>query len=84
MPAAPDPITSPPAVPGQPYSAQDSGPAQESQSAHEHVYDADGGHGSGDPWPKIQDAGAADMNTGRVTGGWPDDGTSDGGAWKQT
>jgi hypothetical protein len=51
MPAAPDPITSPPPVPGQPYDAQESGPARSSQSAEEQVYDADGGKGSGDPWP---------------------------------
>jgi hypothetical protein len=84
MPAAPDPITSTPPVPGQPYDAQASGPAQSSQSSEEQVYDADGGKGSGDPWPKIQDGGAADFRTGKVTGTWPTDGTSDGSAWKQT
>lgn len=80
---APDPITSPPAQAGQPYSAQASGPGRPSQSAPTQVYDADGGSGA-DPWPKIQEAGAADWSTGRITGGWPGNGTSDGGAWKQT
>jgi hypothetical protein len=84
MPAVPDPITSPPPVPGQPYDAQASGAAQASQSAPEQVYDADGGSGSSEPWPKIQDGGAADWSSGRTGGGWPSDGTSDGGKWKQT
>ena len=83
MPKAPDPITSPPPVPGQPYDATDSGPAQASQSAPEQVYDASGGHGSADPWPKIQDGGTADWASGRTQGGWPSDGASDGGKWRQ-
>jgi hypothetical protein len=84
MPKAPDPVTSPPSPPGQPYDAQRSGPAQASQSAPGQVYDADGGAGSADPWPKIQDGGTANLATGEVAGGWPDDGTSDGSKWKQT
>lgn len=84
MPKVPAPITSPPPVPGQPYDAQVSGPARPSQSVPEQVYDADGGSGSSDPWPKIQDGGAADLSSGRAQGGWPPDGTSDGSKWKQT
>lgn len=83
MASAPDPITSPPDVPGQPYDAAEPGAAQASQSAPTQVYDADGWPGS-EAWPKIQDGGTADLATGRTQGGWPSDGTSDGSAWKQT
>ena len=83
MPRVPDPITSPPEVPGQPYDATDSGPSQSSQSEPTQVYDADGWPG-GEAWPKIQDGGAADWSSGRTQGGWPSDGTSDGSKWKQT
>lgn len=82
MASAPDPITSPPDVPGQPYDATASGPAQASQSGSGQVYGKDGWPGP-EAWPKIQDGGAANMATGETHGGWPSDGTSDGGAWKQ-
>lgn len=84
MARAPDPITSPPDVPGQPYDSQASGSGDAGQSVPEQVYNAAGGSGSADPWPKIQEGGAADWRTGKVTGEWPADGTSDGTAWKQT
>ena len=84
MPSVPSPITSPPSVPGQPYDSTTEGPAQGSQSAQTHVYDGAGGSGSGTPWVKVQDGGKADWNSGQTQGGWPDDGASDGGAWKQT
>jgi len=82
MPQAPDPITSPPPLPFQAYDATAPG-APEDQVASGTIYDAAGGPGSGDPWPKIQEAGAAGPD-GRVTGGWPDNGAanSDGG-WTQ-
>jgi hypothetical protein len=83
MPDAPRPVTSPPRVPGQPYDAADSGPANSGESESEHVYDADGGGRGRDPWPKVQAGGAADWMTGQVHGKWPNDGTSDGSAWKQ-
>jgi hypothetical protein len=82
MPDAPDPVTSPPNVPGQPYDATASG-SGDAQSAPTTVYNATGGPGSSDPWPKVQDGGAADWRTGKVTGRWPADGTSDGSAWSQ-
>jgi len=82
MPKAPDPITSPPPVPGQPYSATAPG-RPEDQVDSGTIYDASGGPGSGDSWPKIQEAGAADMATGKVTGGWPGNGASSDGGWTQ-
>lgn len=83
MASAPDPITSPPDVPGQPYDATASGGSSHgTQSDPEGVYDA-AGWPDAEAWPKIQDGGAADMASGRIQGGWPSDGTSDGGAWKQ-
>lgn len=81
MPDAPNPITSPPAHPYQPYDATAPG-SNDSQSDPTTVYDAAGGSGS-DPWVKIQEAGAAGRD-GTVTGGWPDDGDSSGAQWKQT
>lgn len=80
---APDPITSPPAVPGQPYDASAPGIGGDGQSTPTQVYAADGGSGA-NPWPKVQEAGAASWDNGQITGGWPGNGTSDGGAWKQT
>jgi len=84
MPEAPSPITSTPPVPGQPYDASAPGAGQPSQSAMEQVYDAAGGAHAADPWPKVQDGGAASMATGEVSGGWPSNGSSSEGAWKQT
>jgi hypothetical protein len=78
---APAPITAPPAPDG-PYDATAPG-AGDAQSDTAHVYDAAGGSAKADPWPKIQEGGAADWRTGQVTGGWPDDGTSDGSKWNQ-
>lgn len=84
MAAAPHPITSPPPVPGQPYSATNPG-GPEDQTAPETIYDAQGGSGAAEPWPKIQDGGGCDWTTGKARAGdWPGDGTSDGSAWKQT
>jgi len=83
MPDAPDPITSPPAQPWQPHSAAAAYPGDDGQSTAEHVYDAKGGSGS-DPWPKVNEGGAIDMNTGAVSGGWPGNGTSSSGPWKST
>ena len=83
MAKAPAPITSPPPVPGQPYSASASGPANPSQSSPTQVYDADGGSAAGEAWPKIQEAGAADWSSGQISGGWPGNGTSTN-PWTQT
>jgi hypothetical protein len=83
MPRVPDPVTSPPEQPFQPYDAQAPG-GGDAQSDSAAVYAAAGGGAGGDPWVKIQDGGAADFRTGRITGDWPGDGASDGSAWKQT
>lgn len=81
---APKPITSPPALPWQPYDAT-AGGAPEDQTAPETIYDAAGSTGGAEPWVKIQDGGAADWQTGKATAEkWPSDGTSDGSAWQQT
>ena len=80
MAQAPSPITSPPAQPWQPYDAT-AGGRPEDQTEPETIYDGSGGSGN-DPWPKVQEAGAAD-STGKVTGGWSGNGTSDGNVWKQ-
>lgn len=84
MPQAPDPITSPPRVPGQPYDACAPAGVPDDQNTPETVYNAVGGAHTADPWPKIQEAGAASMTTGEPTGTWPGDGASSGGAWRQT
>lgn len=84
MPEAPSPITSTPPVPGQPYDASAPGPGQPSQSAAEQVYGTAGGAHAADPWPKVQDGGAASMTTGEAGGGWPGNGSSTDGGWKQT
>ena len=83
MAKAPSPITSPPPVPGQPYDAGSAYPGDDGQSVSEHVYDAKGGSGA-DPWPKINEGGAIDTSTGKIKGGWPGNGASDGGKWKST
>jgi hypothetical protein len=83
MPDAPDPITSPPAQPWQPYGSAAAYPGDSGQSVPEHVYDAKGGSGA-DPWPKVNEGGAIDMNSGKVAGGWPGNGTSDGSKWEST
>lgn len=84
MPQAPDPITSPPRVPGQPYDATAAAGVPDDQSASATIYNGAGGPGAADPWPKIQEGGAIDMTTGEPTGRWPGDGASDGSGWKQT
>lgn len=84
MPRVPAGVTSTPEVPGQPYDAQAPAGVPDDQSAPTTVYNGAGGPGSADPWPKIQEAGAASMTTGEPTGVWPGDGASDGRAWKQT
>lgn len=84
MPDVPSPVTSPPRVPGQPYDARVSGAEDASQSTPAAVYAGTGGSGAAEPWPKVQDGGSADFRTGRVTGTWPTDGSSDGSTWKQT
>lgn len=83
MPDAPAPITSPPAQPWQPHDPSADYPGDGGQSVAEHVYDAKGGSGD-DPWPKVNEGGAADWQTGKVTGGWPGNGTSSAGPWKST
>lgn len=83
MPQAPNPITSPPAVPGQPYDASDSG-AGDPQCAPTTIYNKAGGTGSGEPWVKIRDGGAATDSGASQPGSWPADGSSDGSAWRQT
>jgi hypothetical protein len=83
MPYAPKPITSPPALPWQPHDASSVSIGDDGQSAPEHVYDAKGGSGS-DPWPKVNEGGAIDVSTGKVSGGWPGNGASSGGKWKST
>lgn len=84
MPDAPNPITSPPRVPGQPYDATAPG-GGDAQTSAETIYNAAGGPGSAEPWVKVRDGGAADMSSGASRpGSWPGDGASDGGKWKQT
>jgi len=82
MASAPDPVTSPPALPWQPYDASAPG-AAEDQTAPLTIYDAVPGDAGGGPWRKIQEAGAADWATGKVTGDWPSNGASGDGGWKQ-
>ena len=79
---APDPITSPPALSWQPYDATAPG-AAEDQAAPATIYEPVAGDAAGGPWRKIQEAGAADWATGKVTDGWPGDGASASGAWTQ-
>lgn len=82
MPDAPRPITSPPALPWQPYDTTAPG-AAEDQVAPTTIYDAVPGDSAGGPWRKIQEAGAANFATGEVDGGWPGNGTSGDGGWRQ-
>jgi hypothetical protein len=82
MPSAPEPVTSAPPVPGQPYDATAPG-TDDTAPGPEHTYDGNTIGGKDGGWVKIRDAGKADMATGALTGGWPGDGTSDGRAWKQ-
>jgi hypothetical protein len=77
MPDAPRPITSPPAQSFQPWDAN--APGTEDDTATPDVYGA-----NSPDWPKVQDGGAADWSSGKITGGWPGNGASDGGAWEQT
>jgi hypothetical protein len=79
MPQAPDPITSPPPLPWQPYDA--TAPEEEgSQTGPLDVYDGNGMTGS-NPWKKLADGGAIDAS-GRSLGTWPDNGDSSAGPWK--
>lgn len=82
MPDGPAPITGTPMLPYQPYDATAEGTSDTAQGAGS-VYD---GNPGSDPtgWAKLKDGGAVDMSTGKITGGWPDNGTSDGSGWKQT
>ena len=82
MPDAPNPITSPPRVPGQPYNAQASG-AAEDQTDSTTIYDGVGGQGAAEPWVKIQEAGACGSNGEATADTWPGNGASDDGPWKQ-
>lgn len=82
MPDAPDPVTSPPAQPWQPYDATDPG-AAEDQVAPTTIYDAAPGDAGG-PWRKIQDGGASSPEGEASAGSWPDNGASGDGGWKQT
>ena len=81
MPDAPHPITSPPAQSWQPYDASASGAAEDQVTATT-IYDAVPGDSAGGPWRKIQDAGAASP-AGETDGGWPGNGASSDGGWKQ-
>ena len=83
MPDAPNPITSPPDVPGQPYDATAPG-VSEDQTAPTTIYNAAGGDRAGHPWVKIQDGGASSPDGTATAGDWPGNGASDGGVWKQT
>ena len=83
MPRVPSGVTSPPEVPGQPYDSTAPAGVPDDQSSPTTVYNGVGGPGSSDPWPKIQEGGAASMTTGEPTGVWPDNGASDGSVWKQ-
>jgi hypothetical protein len=80
MSQSPAPVTAPPSPDG-PYDSGAAGTG-DSQSDSGHVYDAAGGAGTSEPWVKVQKGGACDMS-GRITGEWPGDGTSDGSAWSQ-
>jgi hypothetical protein len=81
MPQAPDPITSPPPLPWQPYDA--AAPEEsESQVDPESVYDANAeAPYNGNPWKKLADGGAID-SSGRSVGTWPGNGTSSDGGWR--
>jgi hypothetical protein len=79
MPQAPDPITSPPPLPWQPYDAA-APEEEESQVDAETVYDGNGLGGS-NPWKKLADGGAIDAS-GRSLGTWPGNGDSSAGPWK--
>lgn len=83
MPDAPSPITSPPAEPWQPYDATAEG-GSDPQITPLTIYDAEGGSGSGNPWPKVREAGAIDSSGASMPGDWPGNGASDGSKWKQT
>lgn len=82
MPSAPKPITSPPALPWQPYDTTAPG-AAEDQIAPTTIYDAVGGDAAGGPWRKVQEAGAINVGTGETEGGWPGNGASGDGGWRQ-
>lgn len=79
---APKPITSPPALPWQPYDATAPG-AAEDQVVATTIYDAVAGDAAGGPWRKIQDGGAAGPRGEAVADAWPGNGTSSDGGWKQ-
>lgn len=82
MPDAPNPITSPPAQPWQPYDASAPG-AAEDQIASATIYDSVAGDSAGGPWRKIQEAGAAGSQGEAVADSWPGNGASSDGGWKQ-
>ena len=81
MPQAPAPITAAPSLAYQPWDASEEGTVDTAPGPTQ-VYD---GNDGADPtgWVKIKDGGAADMSTGKISGGWPGNGASDGSAWKQ-
>lgn len=81
MPDAPNPITSPPALPWQPYNAA-APEEQESSADAETVYDelSEGG-GNGNPWHKVADGGASNP-AGVSQGTWPGNGASGDGGWQ--
>lgn len=81
MPQVPEPITSPPPLPWQPYDAADP-EEQESQVDAETVYDEVSEGPRANPWRKLADGGAADPS-GRSKGYWPPNGQSNtAGPWK--
>ena len=81
MPNVPAPVQGTPSLPYQPWDATEEGTADTAPGPGM-VYDGNGGS-DGTGWVKIKDGGSADMSSGKVTGGWPDNGASDGSAWKQ-
>jgi hypothetical protein len=82
MPDAPNPITSPPAQPWQPYDAAAPGAAEDQVTATT-IYDAVSGDSAGGPWRKIQDAGACGPQGEATSDAWPGNGASSDGGWKQ-
>ena len=75
------PIEAMPDLSWQPYDATKGG-SSPGASEQEHVYDGNQG-ADGTGWEKLSDGGAMDMS-GKVSGGWPGNGSSDGSAWTQT
>jgi hypothetical protein len=82
MPDAPNPVTSTPKLPWQPYDAAAPG-AAEDQVTPTTIYDSVGGDQAGGPWRKIQEGGAAGPGGEATADSWPSNGASADGGWKQ-